>query len=489
MKKFGLLVMVLILGTTIFLTGCGGSKGLKDNPEVNAPVISNGGLSVRKGDYLYYVNGFKSYNELTKDKDNVWGKQQIGALYRVKISGDNSISKDKDGFLTKSEVVVPKLIGTENASFYIFGNYIYYATPNMQKDSKGNLLNERSNMCKIKINGTDNKVLYTTDTTLTSNNWTMVFLDDGVYMIINDNNKIISIDASSSKPQTKVMVKDVTSCALIRNDKTLSTDDDFSSNTIDGYNNYVYYTRNVTEDDELKSLNGNVLARVKIGTTKEEIFISKNNFSYNIIETKNSSLYYYRTNITTSNAILCKYELNSSAGFNENNEQQISHASYNSVHILNANSTLYIGNRLIAINSSNQILLIQDGLPKTIYTGDSELSSIGLYGSLLFFLQDSLICYIDVTATNPVVKVVETNGKSIKTSDNFFDFDGRNVYFYASYKADSAKNSGADQLENYYLNRTDIYATEPKSEFIGVFAKGHTPAQPSEDDEDAVWIE
>ena len=51
MKKFLLLVVAIFISSTLILTGCG-DKGLKDNPATNAPVVSNGGMAVLKGDYL-----------------------------------------------------------------------------------------------------------------------------------------------------------------------------------------------------------------------------------------------------------------------------------------------------------------------------------------------------------------------------------------------------------------------------------------------------
>ena len=485
MKKFLLLVIALFMSTTLILTGCG-NKGLKDNPETNAPVTSNGGMAVLKGDYLYYVNGFKSYEGLVKDQDNVWGKQVIGSIYRVKVE-NNVISHTEDGFLTKSEVVVPQIVGTENACFYIFGDYIYYATPNMQKDKNGNLLNARSNMCRVNINGTDNKVLYTTETTLTSTNWTMYEVDGTVYMIIFDGSKIVSINANAKKPSATTLTSSATSAGLIKTDKYLPTDTYYNSTAlIDGVNNYVYYTRDLTEDDSTYKLGGNILARVKLGSQEEEIVCS-NGDTFSIVDAKNGCLYYNRTNANSSNTKLCKYTLSADKAFNQVKEATLSYATYQNTYILNANNENYVGNAIVTVDSSNNITLITTTNKtvdsKIIYTGTETITPIGLYGSTLFFMESSQICYIDVTSSNPTVNYVETNDKTLKTDvATFFDFDGRNVYFYSAYTPDGGTES------NYYLNRTDLQSSDSKSEFVGVFAEGHTPAEPDEDDEDAVWI-
>ena len=53
LKRLTCLVIMIFMISAFVLTGCG---GLKDNPAINATVYSNGGMSVIKGDYLYYVN-------------------------------------------------------------------------------------------------------------------------------------------------------------------------------------------------------------------------------------------------------------------------------------------------------------------------------------------------------------------------------------------------------------------------------------------------
>lgn len=484
MKKFLLLVVAIFISSTLILTGCG-DKGLKDNPATNAPVVSNGGMAVLKGDYLYYVNGFKSYEGLEKDKDNVWGKQVIGSIYRVKVDANNTILHDEDGFLTKSEVVVPQIVGTENVCFYIFGDYIYYATPNMQNDKNGNLLNARSNMCRVNIDGTDNKVLYTTDTTLTSANWTMFELDGTVYMVVYDGTKIVGINANAKKPSATTMASNITSVGLIKTDKYLPTDA-INNQTIEGVNNYVYYTRDIKEDDSFYGMSGNVLARVKLGTTEEEV-VCANGSTFAIIEAKNDCLYYTKTNASTQNSMLCKYTLNASRAYNEVNETVISYATYSNTYILNKNNENYVGTDIVAVDSSNNIILISTvngkTTTKTVYSATTTITPIGLYGSSLFFIENSKISYVDVTSAVPTVNIVETNDKTIKTDvATFFDFDGRNVYFYSAYTPEGGTDA------NYYLNRTDLHASDSKSEFVGVFAEGHVPAEPDEDS-DEIWIQ
>ena len=82
-KKLLSLIIMCIMAVSIFFTGCSCSKeGLKDNPATDANVISNGGLTVVKGDYLYYINGYTDETTLTKD-DNKYGKVNHSGIYRT----------------------------------------------------------------------------------------------------------------------------------------------------------------------------------------------------------------------------------------------------------------------------------------------------------------------------------------------------------------------------------------------------------------------
>ena len=164
MKKFILSFIMIICACTFVFAGCGGNKGLTDNPATNANITGNGGYAIRKGDYLYYVNGFvDNYTTELDDykKDNVRGKVVYGAIYRTKLT-NNSFVKDEKGFLEKSECVVSKVVGYDQGGFYIVGDYIYYATPYMNVDANGVIQNTRISFNRINIDGTGNKEFYIT---------------------------------------------------------------------------------------------------------------------------------------------------------------------------------------------------------------------------------------------------------------------------------------------------------------------------------------
>jgi hypothetical protein len=145
--------MFFITAIMIF-TGCS-NKGLEDNPSKTAQVVSNGGMTVVKGDYLYYVNGFVDRANLDVKKDNKFGDVEKGAIYRTKLNDNSEIAKDSEGFLEKTECVVPKVVGFDNGGFYIIDDYIYYA--DWYDDPCYEISDDKFDV--LSLNGDDLKVL------------------------------------------------------------------------------------------------------------------------------------------------------------------------------------------------------------------------------------------------------------------------------------------------------------------------------------------
>ena len=82
MKKFIPALVMMLFATIALFAGCASKT---PTPNSNDPVIGNGGLSVIKGDYIYYVNGYES-NETTKSSHaNKEGQVKVSSIYMAKI--------------------------------------------------------------------------------------------------------------------------------------------------------------------------------------------------------------------------------------------------------------------------------------------------------------------------------------------------------------------------------------------------------------------
>ena len=234
MKKTLLsLVIMLFMAFSVVLTGCS-DKGLKDNPDTNALVISNGGTTVVKGDYLYYVNGYVDETTL-KDNENKFGDVSHGAIYRTKLV-NGEIEKNPDGFVINTECVVPKVCGFSNGGFYIVDDYIYYTTPYMNYSSDGTLQTSRVEFHRIKINGTDDKTLYTTSASETELDWTIYKVDGKVYIATYVNSKLLVIN---TEKKVKVVAEvDSTTSYTFYYEETYNAD---KSRNLDSQK-YIYFT-------------------------------------------------------------------------------------------------------------------------------------------------------------------------------------------------------------------------------------------------------
>ncbi len=109
-------------------------------------VSSNGGFVVEKGNYVYFINGVES-----NTADNTYGSVVKGALMRI------SKIDLKEGKGDKAETVVPSLMVAADytSGLYIYGDRVYYATPNNVKNTAGEIETDYLDFKSVKLDGTD----------------------------------------------------------------------------------------------------------------------------------------------------------------------------------------------------------------------------------------------------------------------------------------------------------------------------------------------
>lgn len=481
MKKYLILAITLLLATTLTLTACGKERGLSSTPALTHAVTSNGGTAVVKGDYLYFVNG---HNTVALNAgDNDWGDHNYGGIYRTKLS-NNAVEYDEDGFVKNAELVVPKLVGNDNVKFYIYGDYIYYTSPNNNKDGKGNSLTTLTDYFRVKLNGTENKLIYTSATeNLTSGDWTIYVLVQEHYLVVKDGSNLVSFKTSSSKIGKKVvMATDVASVAFLEYQNFYEN----KRAVQDGYNNYIYYTRSATESDNLPAaITGNILAKVKVGTNQEiKVFNASGSTNYTLTAIKNNAIYYHKSDQNSSiTTLMFKSDINGQAVAQA---KQITFASYSSVHILSAD-TPHVTDYALAYDGETLFLLEGVSVPKIIVSGSiTVLSVVG--DSVIYHdsTSGSLVNIPNVKDATPTLRTLNINEKTLKTSsEKLVDFDGTNLYMFAAYTSENG-------TENNYLNRLVLTDSEPQMRFVGKFNTDHTPAKPDNtdlpEDEWKQWI-
>lgn len=460
-KKLLSLVIMCFMAVSILFAGCT-PKGLTDNPATDANVISNGGMAVVKGDYLYYVNGYIDETSLTTD-DNKSGKVEHAGIYRTKLV-DGKIQKNEDGFLKSTDLVVSKVVGFSNGGFYIIDDFIYYATPYMNLDRDGTLQSSRVEFHKINIDGTNDKTLYVTSKNEDKLDWTIYTIDGSVYLVAYVDQKIIIFNATTSKLVKEVEVASSQSYAFLKEAEYKtgqSKNGEFQKN--------IYYTRAITSDDGLSGdFKGNVVCRVNIASGETTTLEMSKEYTYSIKTVTANEIYYTKTNSTISGLqLLFKKDISST--WNNSNELQLSNAVYTNYYVC------AFGSDLIIADDSNGTYLIEDGEAEKI--SSTQKTVVAMSGNDAYYIKDNMLYKFDVrgeiTSGEIAFELVTDENKTHTiTNDHFIDFDGQRVYVYADYTSESGET-------NKYLNYVDSDLTE---RFVGKFEANDVPEKPEQDE-------
>ncbi len=248
-RTLGVLMATLSLGSAIALAGCNGAyTGDKlDGYVSEASVVSNGGFAVEKGDFVYFINGVEDYTE-----PNVYGDVVKGALMRIKKTDLGAGNYDK------VKTVVPMLFAAQNfdAGIYIYGDYVYYATPTTDKNMDGQVESSWIDFKRAKLDGTETMKDYYFRLESNSSKYRFVEENGVVYCLYEEDGYLKSYD-------TKEKVS-----------RVLAQADAYYYDTSDATNPNVYYTMSVVADadtDNSTTASYNQLYRVNAAARVESV--------------------------------------------------------------------------------------------------------------------------------------------------------------------------------------------------------------------------
>lgn len=110
----------------------------------SAAVVSNGGYYVEQGKYVYFINGY-----VGSVTENEWGAAFKQSIMRAEKNEDGTINNDT------AKVVVPLSVYNEyvDGGIAVFGDWIYYATPNTSKDSSGTASTTHTDFMRTRTDG------------------------------------------------------------------------------------------------------------------------------------------------------------------------------------------------------------------------------------------------------------------------------------------------------------------------------------------------
>lgn len=238
-KLFSVLAIALVaVILTTCLVACNPYKwDAIGGGDASAEVISNGGYIVKQGNYVYYINGYVGV-----DADNTWGTPVKQALVRSELNQDGTINN------ATTKVLVPKSIHStaKKGGIAIFGEWVYYATPNFDKDKNGNASTTDMDFMRTKIDGSATQKLGT----ISSRSAEYIFTSSRV--LYYTNSTISYFDFSGKKVTSGVLAENVSKVVW-------SYDSDV-----------IFYVETITGEDSYKNYN-NLCSINKNGDDKQTL--------------------------------------------------------------------------------------------------------------------------------------------------------------------------------------------------------------------------
>lgn len=174
-KSLFLLVAVLMVFAAVF-AACSSVKPftpVEMPAKADVDEADNGGVAVKYGEYLYFVNGAATGGSADNAYTDIESRE--GAIARVKLSvieelldintQDLTSAKKQEAIEKKVkesvQIVVPNYYYTSNTTstalngLYIFKDRIYITTPNDALDANGKVLSDQLVLCSYAMNGGD----------------------------------------------------------------------------------------------------------------------------------------------------------------------------------------------------------------------------------------------------------------------------------------------------------------------------------------------
>lgn len=480
--------LILFLMCAMLLAGCAGPW---DGPKTEADVSGNGGLAVQKGNYLYFVNGYTSKSNMVAGDNK--GNVEYSSIYKAKLNSNNQLEYDEDGNMLNCSKLVSKVGGYDDTALYIFGDYMYFASPyadtvtvleNNNYIQKNNF--NLTDFYRVKLDGSGLTSVYRTTNDSTSLQFAF-YQPAGtneVSLVVYDSQKLIIVNCSTN--QAKVVSENVTSVAMPQ-----VAEFKYSNNQITKQESAIYYTRSGTDEENLG--NNNVLAYTVIGENTEKI-IEAGSKTYQVKTATKDALVVSIKGGDDVNA--CNYFVT----FNQNGEPEFDLNTVKNQKLdSTGNSNVYLcnfedGNPVGIITNTDKVINVMDynnNNNPVVLNEDIDLTIVKVVGNYVYAYDDNKSLYrinykqalsnqtIEVQKIYDSEKVIDDSGSEPVTADDIY-FDAKTnfsvvnnyVYFYMPYKGDSQTG--------YYLNRINLLDQEKTTQLVGVLQADHVVTEANE---------
>lgn len=459
MKKFTkILVCFMLCVCGLLMVACGDPRTKEEKaftyPSVDDVTYGNGGLAVRKGDYLYFVNGYRSVSSLSSKEETV----EVGSLMLTKLDKNGNIVKNDEGLLRDDYYITmnDKLCGYQVTNLFIHGDYLYFVSPCLENESgkNGPWAKERVVFNRIKLDkSSDVEEIYSSGVKYDNLEYQYYQQNGSLYVLAWEKgdshyenygkDSLIRVDVANKS--SKVVANNVKDVVFAESGSQV-----FFMQNAEGENNFYLKKYNVGADS-LKTYNTYSKTFDLLAVTDEEVFISIEH-DYSVPEKS--------TEIMSSN-------IENNGGF--------------------VQRYAYIGTKEINITTDGQIVLVEGN--KFTFIGnntkkevpDESASSINIIGytngCVLYYDEVSnikLVSYSNAIAGSEVEISTLTTISAVEEDVAYFDLNEEEncLYFY--------KKSG----NNFYLYRIKVNNNyDSKEEMIGVYQDGDIPVVEEEEEE------
>ncbi|MCM1368333.1 MAG: hypothetical protein NC184_05965 [Roseburia sp.] len=323
-------VAAVLAVTPTALSACSGDHYGKisfDAQDTSYAVTSQGGSAVAYGNYLYFINGTRGYDD-SNGSANVWNDVVKGALYRAEFNGEKytdaqslvrfRTAPDSNGLEFKYTAgedyygepinivdvtkIAPKTVGTasyERGGIFIYDNYVYFASPNNLKSSTGTVQTTRTDFFMMPLSGGEPSKLYTTGEGVDTSASEYAFYKYGgaVYLVVREDTDIVSVRINTRKAKADDPVRFEVNATSVYFPVRDTYYEGISNNTVE---DFIYYVRERTDDDVQRT--GTVIEAMR--PDGAETFVVSMANKTETIEGVRDGMFFYRTTNTVGDTVM-----------------------------------------------------------------------------------------------------------------------------------------------------------------------------------------
>jgi len=455
MKKFSkILICLLLCVFSLGFVACKDKRTEQEKaftyPNSADAVLGNGGLAVQKGNYLYYVNGFKAVDSEEHTQD---GSYTHGALMLMKLNSDGSIVTDENNLIKDDYYITMsnRLCGFEATSLYIAGDYLYFTSPskdNTKEDSVDPIwAKDYVEFYRIKLDKTSEpERIYQAGVKYSEVEFEYYSSNNNVFILVYEKGKNIADQAKLDEEE--IEAEDVKENALYR--VSGSGNVDLVANKVDNYifseNAEQVFYKTTDETDH-------ILTQYNVISNEKSTYATKT-ATFTIDYVSNNNVY------ITYNGNLCASNIASKSAF------------VDVCYTTSGYDKLVVDNGVVIAIRDNEFNFFGANLFINKTKVDSDVTSINFIGCVngcvIYFADDNktIKCFSYANFLNGDENCISTLATVENIDKDYLDLQEDYIYFYKT----------AEGKTNKYLHRLKVSNNlSDAEEMVGVYLEEDKP--------------